>query len=163
MTPWRAGALAVVVALAAGSCQRARAPGFPPPARPAVLVELGFDQAFASLSALLEARSFPVLVADEHFGSIRTDWIYFDPGEVDLTDLADCHLQAGAPPPALRVRYGFEVRRRANRSTVTILTQYQAGTRRGFDEEDVSWLGCPSTGEWERLVEQTLTQRGTIR
>jgi hypothetical protein len=126
-------------------------------------VETSFEQTFASLSGLLEARGLPVLVADDSFGSIRTDWTYFDPGEVDLTELADCDLAAGAPPPPMRVRYGFEVRRRANRATVTILTQYQAGSRRGFDEDDVAFEDCRSTGAWERLVEQTLTQRGTIR
>ena len=159
----RAGALVLALGVAAASCRRMSAPGFPPPARPAVLVEVGFEQAFSSLSTLLEARNIPVLVADDQFGSIRTDWIYFDPGEADFTRLADCHQQPGAPAPPLRVRYGFEVRRRANRATVTILTQYQAGTSRGFDQGDVAYTDCRSTGEWERLVEQTLTQRGTIR
>jgi len=158
-----AGRLALVVAAATGACARMHAPGFPPPARPPLLVELTLEQAFASLSSLMEARGYPVLVADEQFGSIRTDWIYFDPGEVDLRELADCRLDPAAPPPALRVRYGFEVRRRANRATVTILTQYQAEAHRGFDPDDVSYADCASTGEWERMIEQSLTQRGTIR
>jgi hypothetical protein len=163
MTPRRAGALALTLVAAAGACTRMRSPGFPPPARPPLLVELTFEQAFGSLSSLMEARGFPVLVADGQFGSIRTDWINFDPGEVDLAQLADCHVDPAAAPPALRVRYGFEVRRRANRSTVTILTQYQAEAHRGFDPNDVSYADCASTGEWERMIEQSLTQRGTIR
>ena len=163
MKPRYTGTLALVALAAAGACARMHAPGFPPPARPPLLVELSFEQAFSSLASLVEARGIPVLVADEQFGSIRTDWVYFDPGEVDLTQLADCHLDPAAPPPALRVRYGFEVRRRANRATVTILTQYQVEAHRGFDPNDISYTDCASTGEWERMIEQSLTQRGTIR
>lgn len=158
-----AGTLALVAVAATGACARMHAPGFPPPARPPLLVELTLEQAFASLSSLLEAHGIPVLVADEQFGSIRSDWVYFDPGEVDLTQLADCRVDPAAPPPALRVRYAFEVRRRANRATVTILTQYQAEAHRGFTPDDVSYADCTSTGEWERMIEQSLTQRGTIR
>jgi len=157
------GMLALVALAATGACARMHAPGLPPPARPPVLVELSFEQAFASLASLVEARGIPVLVADEQFGSIRTDWVYFDPGAVDLTQLADCHVDPGAPAPASRVRYGFEVRRRANRATVTILTQYQAEAHRGLDPNDISYADCTSTGEWERMIEQSLTQRGTIR
>ncbi len=59
-------------------------------------MELSFEQAFGSLAALLESRSIPVLVADDQFGSIRSDWTYFEPGEVDLTRLAECHLRSPA-------------------------------------------------------------------
>lgn len=159
----RVGALALVVGIAAGSCRRAHAPGFPTPARAAVLVDMSFERAFGALAGLLEARGIPVLVADDHFGHIRSDWVYFDAGEVDLTELAVCDLQADAPPPPVRIRYGFELRKRANRATVSILTQYQSGARMGFEEDDLAWTDCRSTGEWERVVEQSLTQRGTIR
>jgi len=159
----RLGALALLAGVAAGSCQRHHAAGFPTPARAAVLVDMGFEQAFSALGGLLEARGIPVLVADDHFGTIRSDWVYFEAGDVDLTDLAVCDLPNGSPPPAVRIRYGFEVRRRANRATVSILTQYQTGARTGFDEHDLTWSDCRSTGEWERVLEQSLTQRGTIR
>lgn len=159
MNPGR-GLLVALAALAvASSCTRMKAPGLPPPARPGVLVPMSYEQAFAALNSLVESRGMPVLVADANFGNIRTDWIYYDPGEIDLRALADCHRNDDAPPAPVRIRYAFEVRKRANRATVTIFTQYQIEAHRGFDGSDRGYAECDSTGEWERAVEQSLTQR----
>lgn len=148
-----------VALLSTSACSKMRGPSFPAPARPGVLVPMGYEQAFGTLASLAEARGMPVLVSDEKFGNIRTDWVYYDPGQIDLRGLAECNMDDTTAPTAVRVRYGFDVRKRANRATVTILTHYQAETHKGFDGSDRGYIDCRSTGEWERLVEQSLTQR----
>lgn len=145
------------------ACARMSAPGFPPPARPGFLVPSDFSSTFASVSMMVEARGMPVLVSDPDFGSIQTDWVNWDEGEVDLDTVARCDLSPGAPPMRTRARFSFDIRRRANRATVTIRTQWQAEVRTGFGQGDRGYVDCPSTGEWERMVEQALTQRATIR
>jgi len=70
---------------------------------------------------------------------------------------------ADAPAARIRARFGFDVRRRTVSSTVTILTQWQVERHPGMGSDDRSFVDCRSTGEWERLIEATLTQRGTIR
>ncbi len=152
-----------IFAVYLGGCARMSSPGFPPPARPGFLVPSDFETTFASLSMMVEARGMPVLVSDSDFGSIQTDWVNWDEGEVDLDSVARCDLPPGAPPVRTRARFSFDVRRRANRATVTIRTQWQAELRAGFAQGNRSYVDCPSTGEWERMVEQALTQRATIR
>ena len=145
------------------ACARMRAPGFPPPARPAVLVPSSYEATFSTVARLIESRGLPVLQEDVSFGSIQTDWIYWQPGEVDLAAMAHCDLGEGTVPMRTRARFGFEVRRRANRASVMILTQWQAERHAGFDDSDRGFVDCRSTGEWERMIEKTLTQRATIR
>ncbi|GMV06610.1 MAG: hypothetical protein AMXMBFR53_28860 [Gemmatimonadota bacterium] len=153
----------LLLPLALAGCSRASRPSFPPPARPPVFIQLDFETAFASLSAILESRNFPLVVEDPQFGSVRTDWVYYEPGELDVRPLAECQGMEDAPPARVRARFGFDVRRRTVNSTVTILTQWQIERHPGMDTDDRSFVDCRSTGEWERLIEATLTQRGTIR
>jgi len=152
----------LLVLLALGGCSRTRRPSFPPPARPPLFVQLDFETVFNQLRSMLEARSYPLVVEDEQFGSVRTDWVYFDPAEVDVRPMAECP-QLPAGDARIRARFGFDVRRRTVQSTVTILTQWQAERLPGFDQSDRGFVDCRSTGEWERMIEATLTQRGTIR
>ena len=153
----------LLMATLSAACSRMNAPGFPPPARPAVLVPSDYETTFHSIARFIESRGMPVLQEDASFGSIQTDWVYWGPGEVDLEAMADCDLGEGSVPMRTRARFGFEVRRRANRASVMILTQWQAERHAGFDDSDRGFVDCRSTGEWERMIEQTLTQRGTIR
>jgi hypothetical protein len=152
----------ILMATLAAACSGMSAPGFPPPARPAVLVPSDYETTFASVARLIENRGIPVLREDASFGTIQTDWHYWGPGEVDLGAMADCDLGEDLPMRT-RARFGFEVRRRANRASVMILTQWQVERHAGFDDRDRGFVDCRSTGEWERMMEQTLTQRATIR
>lgn len=156
-----AAVLAAILAL--GACSGSRRPNFPAPARPPVFVQVDFETVFSTLRGMLEARGYPLVVEDEQFGSVRTDWVYFDAGEVDVSVLADCPGSGAGPAARIRARFGFDVRRRTVQSTVTILSQWQVERTAGFDESDRGFADCQSTGEWERMVEGTLTQRGTIR
>lgn len=158
----RLAALLLLLLLPSG-CSRATRSSFPPAARPPVFIQLDFETAFNTLRAVLESRHYPLVVEDEQFGSVRTDWVYYEPGELDLRPLAVCPLGPDAAPARARARFGFDVRRRTVNSTVTILTQWQVERLAGFDEADRGFVDCRSTGEWERLIEGTLTQRGTIR
>lgn len=158
----RSLSLLLLIAVSA-TCARMRSPGFPPPARPAVLVPSTYEATFSAVARLIDSRGMPVLQEDPSFGSIQTDWIYWEPGEVDLEAMADCGFDEGTVPMRTRARFGFEVRRRANRASVMILTQWQAERHAGFDDSDRGFVDCRSTGEWERMMEQTLTQRATIR
>lgn len=151
---------AVAVAVA---CARAGAVGLPPPVRPGVLAAGDARSTFLALSSLMESRGIPVLMADTSFGVLRTDWVDWEPGEIDLSDMADCGGGPDSPPSRMRARFGFEVRPRANRSFVTILSQWQIERHSGFDDSDRGYVDCQSTGEWERSVEQSLTQRQVIR
>jgi len=128
-----------------------------------VLVPSDYETTLNSVARLIEARGMVVLREDAAFGSIQTDWVNWGPGEVDLEAMADCDLPEGTVPMRTRARFGFEVRRRANRASVMILTQWQAERHAGFDDSDRGFVDCRSTGEWERMIEQTLTQRATIR
>jgi uncharacterized lipoprotein len=156
-------ATALLVAGLGLACAKMGAPGFPPPARPAVLVPSDYETTFNSVARLIEARGMPLLLEDQSFGTIQTDWVYWDAGEVDLQAMADCDLGEEAAPTRTRARFAFDVRRRANRASVQILTQWQAERHAGFDDSDRGFTDCRSTGEWERMMEQTLTQRTTIR
>ncbi len=153
----------LLVATLPAACSRMNAPGFPPPARPAVLVPSDYETTLRSIARFIESRGMTVLREDASFGSIQTDWVYWGPGDVDLEAMADCDLGEGSLPTRTRARFGFDVRRRANRSSVMILTQWQAERHAGFDDSDRGFVDCRSTGEWERMIEQTLTQRATIR
>jgi hypothetical protein len=124
--------LLLLITLSA-ACARMRSPGFPPPARPAVLVPSNYEATFSAVARIIDSRGMPVLQEDPSFGSIQTDWIYWEPGEVDLEAMADCGLDEGTVPMRTRARFGFEVRRRANRASVMILTQWQAERHAGFD------------------------------
>ncbi|MFQ5535954.1 MAG: hypothetical protein ACE5GJ_00760 [Gemmatimonadota bacterium] len=156
----RALALALLAATAAvWGCARTRATSFPPPARPGVLVPTGFEATFASLAGLLESRGFPVLVSDHRFGNLITDWVFWEPGEVDLRAIADCDLPPNAPVSRARARFAFEVRPRANRAFVTILTQFQIERHPGFDKSSRGFVDCRSTGEWERNIAEALTRQ----
>ena len=105
-----------------------------------------------------------MLVEDVQFGNIITDWVEWAPGEIDLTELADCGLDGSDPVTHARGRFGFEVRPRANRAQVTVLSQYQVERYPGFDENDSGgYVDCRSTGEWERSVAEALTQRQIVR
>jgi len=152
-------ALVVLVA----TCARARSTGFPPPARPVILVPTDFTSTFVGLYNLLEVRGMPVLMADSAFGTIRTDWIYWEPGETNLAAMAVCDQVADSLPARARARFAFEIRRRANRASVSILTHWQSERLPGFDDSDRGFQDCRSTGEWERAIEQVLTQGATIR
>jgi len=153
----------LLAALAVAACARAGSVGFPPPARPGVLASSGAEVTFQALSGLMEARGFPVLMADTAFGVLRTDWVEWEAGEMNLTDMADCGAGPDAPPSRTRARFSFEVRPRANRSFVTIITQWQMEKHAGFDGSDRGFVDCKSTGEWERRMEEGLTQRQVIR
>lgn len=153
----------LLVSVALVGCARMSSPGFPPPARAAFLVPTDFETTFQSLATIVESRGMPVIVADSSFGSIQTDWMDWDAGELDLAGLAQCDQTEGAPPARTRARFAFDVRPRANRATVTIRVQWQTQRYTGFNGEDGGFVDCRSTGEWERRLEEGLTQRGTIR
>lgn len=158
----RLAALILLTLLAPG-CSRSTRPSFPPPARPPVFVQLDFQTAFNTLRAVLEARNYPLVVEDEQFGSVRTDWVYFGPGEIDLAPLAVCAEGPTGPEARTRARFGFDVRRRTVNTTITILSQWQVERLPSLDGSSRGFVDCRSTGEWERLIEGTVTQRGTIR
>lgn len=151
-------ALLLVVA-----CVQARNVGMPGPVRPDVLSVADAQSTFRSLSSLMEARGFPILVADTSFGFLRTEWVEWDAGEVDLRDVADCDASPESPPYRTRARFAFEVRARAHGSFVTIISHWQMEKHAGFDESDRGFTDCTSTGEWERAMEEMLTQRRAIR
>jgi predicted small lipoprotein YifL len=154
--------VAALLALAAlAGCSRTGHPTFPPPARPPLFVQLDFETVFNQLRSMLEARSYPLVIEDERFGSVRTDWVYFGPGEVDVRPMADCPA-VGTGGGRVRARFGFDVRRRTIQSTVTLLSHWQVERLAGFDRSDRGFVDCRSTGEWERMIEATLTQRRTI-
>lgn len=146
-------------ALLLGGCASSTSTGFPAPARAGVLVPTDFETTFRTVVGLLETRGIPVLVADADFGNVITEWIEWAPGEVDLGVLADCDLPDDAPVSAARGRFGFEIRPRANRAQVTVLTHYQVERHPGFDDSDRGYVDCASTGEWERAVTEVLTRR----
>ncbi len=154
--------IVLVALIALAGCSRTRRPSFPAPVRPPLFIQLDFETAFNQLRAMLEARSYPLVVEDEQFGSVRTDWVYFEPDAVDVRPMAECP-STGTTAARVRARFGFDVRRRTVQSTVTILTHWQIERLAGFDESDRGFVDCRSTGEWERMIEATLTQRGTIR
>jgi len=145
------------------ACARMRAPGFPSPVRPPVLIQVPTEQVFTSLLSMLEARGLPIVVEDEQFGFLRTDWVYWDEGELAVSQVADCPVSPELPAGRVRARFGFDIRRRTVQSSVSILAQWQMERLAGFDESDRGFVDCRSTGEWERMVEGTLTQRQTIR
>ena len=151
---------ALTVAVA---CARAGSTGFPPPVRAGVLSATDKQTTFFALSGLMESRGYPVVMADTAFGVLRTDWVQWEAGEVDVSDMADCDVGPNAPPSRTRARFAFEIRRRANRSFVTIISHWQMEKHRGFDDSDRGYVDCRSTGEWERAMEATLTERGPIR
>lgn len=160
----RRTALPLLAALVVGAaCARAGAVGFPPPVRPGVLSATGAQSTFRMIFGLMEVRGFPILMADTAFGILRTDWVEWDPGVMDLKDMADCGVEPGALPSRTRARFAFEVRPRANRSFVTIISQWQMEKHAGFDASDRGFVDCQSTGEWERAMEENLTQRQVIR
>lgn len=159
----RAGTLSLLAALAFFACARAGNPGFPPPARPGILVPTSASGTFYALLTLLETRGYSVLMADTAFGILRTDWMEWQPGENDLRNLADCGVDSTALASRTRARFGFEVRPRANRAFVTILAHWQMELHAGFDDSDRGFVDCRSTGEWERTVEEALLQRQLIR
>jgi hypothetical protein len=152
-----------VAALSLSGCARLHRPGFPRPVRAAVLVLTDFDVTMAAISGMLETRGIPILLTDAQFGTIQSDWVYWEPGEVDLSYVTDCGDAADAPPDRMRARFRFDVRRRAKGSTVQIATQWQADKHPGFERGTTGFVDCRSTGEWERAVEEALTQRQTIR
>lgn len=154
--------ITIALALVTG-CARMSAPGFPSPVRPPVLIQVQAEQVYASLLAMLEARGLPIVVEDEQFGFLRTDWVYWDEGELAVSTVAECPVSAEAPPARVRARFGFDIRRRTVQSSVSILAQWQMERLAGFEENDRGFVDCRSTGEWERMVEGTLTQRQTIR
>lgn len=158
-----AGLAAAAGLLVATGCARAGSSGFPPPARPGVLVAGDAEGTYESIRAMIEARGLPILLEDREFGTLITDWVHWAPGEVNLTALADCDLPDDAPVADARGRFAFEIRPRANRAQVTILAQYQIERHPGFDESDRGYVDCRSTGEWERTVAESLTQRQLIR
>lgn len=145
------------------ACARVGAPGFPSPVRPPVLIQVPADQVYPSLLGMLEARGLPIVVEDPQFGFLRTDWVYWDEGELAVSQVADCPVSSGAPPGRVRARFGFDIRRRTVQSSVSILSQWQMEKLAGFDDSDRGFVDCRSTGAWERMVEGTLTQRQTIR
>jgi len=145
------------------ACAHARGPGFPSAVRPPVLIQVPADQVYPSLLAMLEARGLPIVVEDPQFGFLRTDWVYWDEGELAVGQVADCPATPGLAPGRVRARFGFDIRRRTVQSSVSILSQWQMETLAGFDDSDRGFVDCRSTGEWERMVEGTLTQRQTIR
>ena len=155
--------LALAAMTVAVACARAGAVGLPPPVRPGVISPTDARTTFRSLSGLMESRGFPVLMADTSFGVLRTDWVDWEPGEIDLADMADCGGGPDSPPARTRARFSFEVRPRANRSFVTIISHWQVERHGGFDESDRGYVDCVSTGEWERAIEETITQRQVIR
>lgn len=159
----RTALVAAVALMAAGGCARGGSSGFPPPARPGVLVASDAPGTYEAIRAMIEARGLPLLVENEEFGSLVTDWVHWAPGEVNLAALADCDLPENAPVGDARGRFAFEIRPRANRAQVTILAQYQIERVPGFDDSDRGYVDCRSTGEWERTVAESLTQRGMIR
>lgn len=156
-------AFPVLALMVLTGCARMSAPGFPSPVRPPVLIQVPADQVFTSLLGMLEARGLPIVVEDEQFGFLRTDWVYWDEGELAVTQVADCPVSAELPPGRVRARFGFDIRRRTVQSSVSILAQWQMEKLAGFDESDRGFVDCRSTGEWERMVEGTLTQRQTVR
>ncbi|MEQ8329238.1 MAG: hypothetical protein RJQ04_07655 [Longimicrobiales bacterium] len=158
-----ATAALVLVALTATGCARAGSTGFPPPARPGVLVAADAEQTFATLHAMLETRGLPILVSDASFGNLITEWVDWAPGEVNLGALAECGLDDDDRVTHARGRFAFEVRPRANRAQVTVLAHYQVERHPGFDESDRGYVDCRSTGEWERVVGDALTQRQVVR
>jgi hypothetical protein len=155
--------LIVLALLLPAGCARMKAPGFPSPVRPPVLVQVQAEQVYASLLAMLEARGLPIVVEDEQFGFLRTDWVYWDEGELAVSTVADCPVSPDAPLGRVRARFGFDIRRRTAQSSVHLLSQWQMEKLAGFEKDDAGFVDCRSTGEWERMVEGTLTQRQTIR
>jgi hypothetical protein len=151
---------AVAVAVA---CARAGSVGLPAPVRPGVLSSTDAQSTFRAISGLMEAQGFPVLMADTSFGVLRTDWVEWDAGEMNLEDVADCEIGPDWPASRTRARFAFEVRPRANRSFVTIISHWQMEKHVGFDDSDRGFVDCRSTGAWERAMEETLTQRQVIR
>ena len=146
----------------ATACARNQQTGFPPPVRPGIISPTTAQVTFRSLASLMEARGFPVLMADTSFGVLRTDWVEWSPGEVNISTMADCEVGADAPASRTRARFSFEVRPRANRSFVTIISQWQMEKHGGFDDSDRGFVNCMSTGEWERMLEESILQRQVI-
>ena len=146
------------------ACAHRGAPGFPTPVRPPVFIQMDGDQAYASLLAILENRDLPLVVEDPQFGMLRTDWVTWEGGELDPAAMAECPVTPGTQPGRIRARFGFDIRRRTVQSTISILTQWQIEAHPGMEEGgDRGFVECRSTGEWERMMEGVLTQRGTIR
>jgi len=156
--------LPVLAALVvAAACARTGAVGLPAPVRPGVLSNTNAEGTFRAISGLMEAQGFPVLVADTAFGVLRTDWVEWEAGEMNLQEVADCEVGPEPPPSRTRARFAFEVKPRANRSFVTIISHWQMERHVGFDQSDRGYVDCRSTGAWERAMEETLTQRRVIR
>ena len=151
---------ALVVAVA---CARAGAVGFPAPVRPGVSSATDAQRTFMAISGLMEAQGFPILMADTSFGVLRTDWVEWEADEMNLQDMADCEVGPEAPPARTRARFAFEVKPRTIRSFVTIISHWQMEKHTGFNESDRNYVDCRSTGEWEKAMEDMLTQRQVIR
>ena len=151
---------ALVVAVA---CARAGAVGFPAPVRPGIQSGSNARSTFLAVYGLMESRGIPVIMADTSFGVLRTDWVEWGPGEIDLEAMADCEVGPEAPPARTRARFAFEVRPRTVRSFVTIISHWQMEKHGRFDDSDRGYVDCRSTGEWERSMEEMLTQRQVIR
>lgn len=156
-------AAVLTLILATGACARATSTGFPPPVRPGVLVATDFETTFAALQGMLESRGMPLLVEDHRFGNLITEWIEWGPGEVNLPAMAECDLGENDRVYNARGRFAFEVRPRANRAQVTIISHFQVEAHPGFDESDRGYVDCRSSGEWERVVADALTQRQVVR
>jgi len=152
-----------VAALSLSGCSRLHQSGFPRPVRAPVLVLSDFDVTMSAISGMLETRGIPILVTDTQFGTIQSDWVYWEAGEVDLSYVADCGGDPDVALDRMRARFRFDIRRRAKGSTVQIATQWQAEKHPGFQRGSAGYVDCRSTGEWERAVEEALTQRHTIR
>jgi hypothetical protein len=111
----------------------------------------------------MESRGIPILMADTAFGVLRTDWVEWEASEIAIDDMADCGNGSESLPARTRARFSFEVRPRANRSFVSIISHWQMDKHQAFDESDRGYVDCRSTGEWERSIEEALTQRQIIR
>ena len=147
----------------AAACARAGAVGLPAPVRPGVSSATNAQSTFRAISGLMEAQGFPVLMADTAFGVLRTDWVEWEAGEINLQEMADCDVGPEAPPSRTRARFAFEVKPRTIRSFVTIISHWQMEKHGAFDGSDSGYVDCRSTGEWEKAMEETLSQRQVIR
>lgn len=144
-------------------CARMRAPTFPSAVRPPLVIQGIPSEFYPGLLAMLENRGLPIVVDDPQFGIIRSDWVNWDEGKVDVRVMADCPVSPNAPPGKVRARFGFDIRQRTVQSSVTILSHWQIEKVPSLDNSDRGFVDCRSTGEWERMVEGTLTNRNTIR